>query len=174
MRLVVVCDGTSEEVEVERTADGHRVTVAGRSYRVDAAAVGGGAASLLIDGVQREIAVHPLPARPGGGARYRLTAGGAAVPIEVEVLDPLTPLARQSHGKAGATGRREVTAYMPGRVMAVLVDVGAEVTAGQGVVVLEAMKMENEIPAESDGVVRKDFVEVGQAVEGGDPLFELE
>ncbi|HEX6202620.1 MAG TPA: biotin/lipoyl-containing protein, partial [Thermoanaerobaculia bacterium] len=150
-----------------------RVTVGGRVHHVDAAAVGDGAASLVIDGEQREIAVHPLPARPGGGDRYRLTAAGTTVPAEVEVLDPLTHLARQAHAKAGGPVRREVTAYMPGRVVAVLVDEGSEVRAGQGVVVLEAMKMENEITAESDGVVRKVFVEVGQAVEGGDRLFEL-
>jgi biotin carboxyl carrier protein len=63
---------------------------------------------------------------------------------------------------------------MPGRVVAVLVEPGAEVRRGQGVVVLEAMKMENEIQAESDGVVRTLHVEPGQAVEGGDPLFDLE
>ena len=62
---------------------------------------------------------------------------------------------------------------MPGRVVAVLVEAGAPVDAGQGVVVLEAMKMENEIQAESAGVVSRILVEPGQAVEGGDPLFEI-
>ncbi len=62
---------------------------------------------------------------------------------------------------------------MPGRVVALLVDEGDEVEPGQGVVVLEAMKMENEIAAEHGGVVTKVHVEPGQAVEGGDPLFEL-
>jgi pyruvate carboxylase subunit B len=62
---------------------------------------------------------------------------------------------------------------MPGRVVAVLVEEGAAVTAGQGVVVLEAMKMENEIRAEADGTVAKIFVQPGQAVDTGNPLFEL-
>ena len=63
---------------------------------------------------------------------------------------------------------------MPGRVVALLVAQGDQVEPGQGVLVLEAMKMENEIAAEAAGVVSQFFVEEGQAVEGGDPLFEVE
>ncbi|TNF74372.1 MAG: acetyl-CoA carboxylase biotin carboxyl carrier protein subunit [Acidobacteria bacterium] len=62
---------------------------------------------------------------------------------------------------------------MPGRVVALLVEEGQEVESGDGLVVLEAMKMENEIRAETAGVVRKILVSEGQAVEGGDPLFEI-
>jgi pyruvate carboxylase subunit B len=62
---------------------------------------------------------------------------------------------------------------MPGRVVKFLVSEGDEVISGQGLVVLEAMKMENEITAERAGTVRKILVEEGQAVEGGDSLFEL-
>ncbi|MGB5552633.1 MAG: biotin/lipoyl-containing protein, partial [Thermoanaerobaculia bacterium] len=63
--------------------------------------------------------------------------------------------------------------YMPGRVVELLVQEGDEVTVGQGLVVLEAMKMENEIQADRAGTVKKIFVSAGQPVEGGDPLFEL-
>ena len=63
---------------------------------------------------------------------------------------------------------------MPGRVVTLLVGEGETVKAGQGVVVLEAMKMENEIQTDVAGVVKKIFVEEGQSVEGGDPLFEIE
>ena len=89
------------------------------------------------------------------------------------VADPLTHLAAQAAGGKGGRRQQKVTAYMPGRVVAVLVEEGQEVQAGQGVVVLEAMKMENEIRAESDGTIRQVFVTPGQNVEGGDPLFEL-
>ena len=88
------------------------------------------------------------------------------------MVDPLTHLARQAHG-AAAAGAHQVSAYMPGRVVAVLVEEGQAVEAGQGLVVLEAMKMENEIQAEAAGVVTKILVAPGQAVEGGDPLFEI-
>ena len=62
---------------------------------------------------------------------------------------------------------------MPGRVVAVLVEEGHQVEVGQGVVVLEAMKMENEIRAEVAGKVTKLHVRPGQSVEGGDLLFEI-
>jgi biotin carboxyl carrier protein len=104
--------------------------------------------------------------------RYRVAAGAVGQPVEL--LDPLTHLAREAHGGQGRSGVETVTAYMPGRVVAVLVEEGAEVEAGQGIVVLEAMKMENEIQADGPGVVKKILVQPGQPVEGGDPLFEIE
>ena len=93
---------------------------------------------------------------------------------ELTVQDPLAYLASRAHGEAAAHGSQTVTAYMPGRVAAVLVEEGAPVAAGDGVLVLEAMKMENEIQAERDGVVGRILVNLGDAVEGGDPLFELD
>jgi biotin carboxyl carrier protein len=63
---------------------------------------------------------------------------------------------------------------MPGRVVTLLAAEGQVVAAGQGVLVLEAMKMQNEIQAEHDGTVARILVQPGQSVDGGDPLFELE
>jgi biotin carboxyl carrier protein len=175
MRLIVVRGGATTEVVVERgEGTTYQVSVDGRSYRVDAVDVGDGVSSLRIDGRQCEIAVQPLSPTAGGGDRYGLAAGGSTAPLEVEVLDPLTHLAHQAHVGAAGTARRQVTAYMPGRVVAILAAEGSEVEVGAGVVVLEAMKMENEIQAEGAGVVRRILVEVGQTVEGGDPLFEIE
>ena len=62
---------------------------------------------------------------------------------------------------------------MPGRVVSVAVAEGATVEAGQPLVVLEAMKMQNEIQADRAGTVTRVHVAAGQAVEGGDPLLEL-
>jgi pyruvate carboxylase subunit B len=62
---------------------------------------------------------------------------------------------------------------MPGRVVELLAAEGDEIEAGQGIVVLEAMKMENEISSEHSGTVHKIHVEPGSTVEGGDPLFEI-
>ena len=92
----------------------------------------------------------------------------------VSVTDPLTHLAAQTRGGGGAKRRQKITAYMPGRVVALLVEEGQAVTTGQGVVVLEAMKMQNEIRAEHDGTITRIHVQTGQAVEGGDPLFEMD
>ncbi len=166
MELIVRHRDREEKVLLRRTHQGYHVTVGDVTHEVDAAAAGDGTHSLVIDGHQHEVLVLPQ-----GDGRYRVTTGAGAE--TVELMDPLTYLARQAHGDIGAGGPQQVTAYMPGRVVEILVEEGDEVTAGQGVMVLEAMKMKNEIQAESAGVVRKLLVEQDQAVEGGDPLFEI-
>jgi biotin carboxyl carrier protein len=68
----------------------------------------------------------------------------------------------------------KVTAPLPGNIWQVQVEIGSEVKEGDSVVILEAMKMENEIIAEKDGVVKAIFVKKGDAVGAGDILVELE
>jgi glutaconyl-CoA/methylmalonyl-CoA decarboxylase subunit gamma len=167
MNLVVRSGEREEKVEVRRIDGGFEVTVGGRTYQVDAAAARASLHSLRIDGAQHEVAVRAQ----GEGAWWVSTAQGGGA---VEVSDPLTHLAAQTRGGKGSRRRERVAAYMPGRVVMLLVQEGQEVAAGQGIVVLEAMKMENEIRAERDGTVSKIFVQPGQAVDTGNPLFELE
>ena len=168
MELIATCGERREKVTVERRGDAVEVTVGERRYLVDDASTpGGGLHSLLLDGRQYAVRV-----RRETSSRYRvLTRGRNEV---VEVVDPLTALAEAAGAGRGGPRQEEVTAYMPGKVSAVLVAEGDTVRSGQGVVVLEAMKMENEILAPHDGVVRRVHVAPGQAVEGGDPLFTLE
>ena len=176
MKLVLQHGGRDVEAAVERRGGLYRVVLDGRAYEVDAVALRDGLASLRLGGAQHEVGVEPILPRgadPGAGDRYRVTAGGGSSPEEVVVLDPLAHLARKARGGGGAARAGAVTALMPGRVVDVLVEEGAEVAAGQGVVVVEAMKMENEIAAEHSGTVTKIHVSPGQAVESGDPLFEI-
>lgn len=135
-----------------------------RSIRIDAAG-----RSLIIDGRQHEVSVSPVPGEDGV---YLVSADG--VSRRIEVSDPLTVLAAQSRDASAAKHGGRVTAYMPGRVVSLLVEPGASVVAGQGLVVLEAMKMQNEIQAERAGVVKAVHVQAGQSVDGGDLLFEIE
>ncbi len=158
--------GDEIRVELRRSGDGFEVRVGERVYRLDRVEANGSIRSFLIDGAQHELSVR------SEGARRYVVSGSGGMEV-VEVVDPLTLLAERSHAGAGGPAAHRVTAYMPGRVVAVLVEEGATVAAGQGVVVLEAMKMENEIQAESAGVVTRILVEPGQPVEGGDPLFEI-
>ena len=166
MKFVVRAGEREEPVEVERVDGRYLVRVGERSYTVDRARVGA-ASSLLIDGRQTEVS-----ASARGRSRYLVTT--AAWSGEVDVLDPLEHLAGGPGAGEGGRSSNRVTAYMPGRVVDVLVAEGDEVERGQGVLVLEAMKMENEIQAEAEGVVRRLHVEPGQAVEAGDPLFDIE
>jgi biotin carboxyl carrier protein len=167
MDLIVRHGEREERVRVRRTGSGFEVSLGDRTYHVDARAARAGLHSLRIDGEQHEVAVHPQE----DGVYWVSTAQDSG---PVEVADPLTHLAAQAHGGKGGKRHQRVNAYMPGRVVALLAEEGQEVTAGQGVLVLEAMKMENEIRAEHEGRIGKIFVQPGQAVEMGNPLFELE
>ena len=166
MELIVRQSGRERKVLVEESAAGRRVTVDGTSYDVDVSAAGPTVRSLLIDGQQTEVGVH----RQRDG-RYEIS--GPDGRQAVEVLEPLTLLAEKAHDAGSGSTSNRIVAYMPGRVVEFLVAEGDRVEPGQGVLVLEAMKMENEIQAESGGVVERFFVEEGQAVEGGDPLYEI-
>ncbi|MDY7091735.1 MAG: biotin/lipoyl-containing protein [Acidobacteriota bacterium] len=186
MDLIVSQGDRQEEVRVERTPEGYRVRVGETEYQVASADAGAGLRSLLIQRPHQDSG-EDLMENGGHGEHYEVSvyrqrdssylveAGGCHPPsAPVSVADPLTHLARETMAAAGVGGTVQVTAYMPGRVTAVLVEEGAEVTEGQGVLVLEAMKMENEIAAEKDGTLTRILVEEGAAVEGGDPLFEIE
>ena len=168
MDLIVTISGRTERVRVHRTADGYEIGVGEAAYRMDVLPIGDHRYSLLHDD-GRQFDVSILPERDGG---YRI--GTRRGTVTASVTDPLTHLAEQGGPGGGRRRVETVDAYMPGRVVAILVEEGEEVTAGQGLIVLEAMKMENEIQAEHDGVVRRIRVEEGQAVEGGDALLELE
>jgi acetyl-CoA/propionyl-CoA carboxylase biotin carboxyl carrier protein len=81
---------------------------------------------------------------------------------------------RSSPGSAGAAGSGDVTVPMQGTIVKVLVEVGEQIEAGQAVVVLEAMKMENQISAERDGTVAEVKVAAGDTVGGGDVVVVIE
>jgi len=176
--LIVRHGEREERVRVRRNDIGYEVTVGDRTYQVDAATARAGLRSLRIDSSQHEVAVRQIKesaTREGTrGAEDKYWVSTPSAAGAVSVTDPLTHLAAQTHGGKGRRRNEKVTAYMPGRVVAILAQEGDAVTAGQGIVVLEAMKMQNEIRAEHDGTLARVHVQPGQAVEGGDPLFELE
>lgn len=168
MELIARHGEREERVRITRDGDRFTVVVGERVHSVEAVQLPGreGLWSLIVDGAQHEVAVAEE-----GRDRYRVSSSTGL--HRVAITDPLTHLAREAHGAAAGSGTRTVEAYMPGRVVAVLVKEGEEVRAGQGVVVLEAMKMQNEIAPDHPGQVTKIHVQEGQAVEGGDPLFDL-
>ena len=97
-----------------------------------------------------------------------VSAPSAPTPVSV----PAAPVAPAS--TPAPAGEGVVTSPMPGKILRILVKEGESVKTGQGLVVLEAMKMENEIPAPKDGVVKKILVKEGDTVDTGQPLIELE
>jgi biotin carboxyl carrier protein len=108
-----------------------------------------------------------------GRGKYTLWVDGYR--FEVEALDERTRAIRDlSSASAGPVGPAPIVAPMPGLVVRVNVAVGDRVQAGQGVVVMEAMKMENELRATGEGIVKSIAVAPGAAVEKGTLLVELE
>jgi biotin carboxyl carrier protein len=166
MELIVRQKGRERTVLIERTTAGYEVSIDGSSFHVDSAAAGRTVRSLVINGRQVEVSV-----RRETRTLFDVVGSGGAE--QVEVLEPLALLAEKQHGGEAGLAASRINAYMPGRVVQLLVEEGEAVQEGQGVLVLEAMKMENEIQAERDGVIERFFVAPGQAVEGGDPLYEL-
>ena len=154
-------------IQVELSPDG--VILDGVAAQADLAQVEGTVLrSLLLDGASFRIV-----ADRGEDGRWALHVRGRR--YELEVVDERTRAIREMAGMGDThPGLRPIRAPMPGLVVKVEVDVGDRVEAGQGVAIVEAMKMENELKAEAPGVVSRIHVARGQAVEKDQVLIELE
>lgn len=166
MRYYVTIAGRTHEVELAESA----VIVDGRRIDCDLAAVPGTETRhLLADGRSLLLAAR-RGERPGD---WELNVGG--VRYEVSVEDERTRAIRSRVQAADAgRGPRPVRAPMPGLVVRVEVSAGDRVAAGQGVVIVEAMKMQNELKVEAAGIVSKVHVEAGRVVEKGTVLMEFD
>jgi len=123
---------------------------------------------LLVDG--RSYAITATP----GDRRGRWHIGVGAERFAADAVDERTRAIREMTGGGADVADKTLVAPMPGLVVKVEVEVGQAVRAGQGVIVVEAMKMENELKAPSDGVVAKVEVKPGQTVDKGATLLVLE
>lgn len=162
MKLIVRHEGNETEVQVERYGAGYRLTFDGRTVIADVQRANLFLNSLTIDGGR-----HYLVGHSAEGHRHAISFGDQT--LHVDVFDPLS-LKRRRREDEGGAGAGVVKAIMPGRVVRLLVEEGATVTKGTGLLILEAMKMENEIVAQGDGTVQKIFVRAGETVEGGADL----
>ena len=171
MTFDIDVNGRNRMVSVERAAAGrYRVVVDGRPHDVDAARVGSFGLSLLLDGdsgVSREVEVAPA----GGPGEMLVRIDGRLVAATVN--GRRTGRAA-TDGGTFARGVQSVVAPMPGRVVRVLVAAGDAVTARQPVVVVEAMKMENELRSPKAGRVKDVAVAAGASVEAGRVLIVIE
>jgi pyruvate carboxylase subunit B len=128
---------------------------------------GTGVHHLIADGVARAVVAHAA-----GGGVWEMHIEGRR--MNAEVVDERTRAIRaMTRSVAGPSGPRPIKAPMPGLVVRVEVAVGDSVAAGQGVLIMEAMKMENELRADAGGIVTKINAAPGQAVEKGAVLIEF-
>jgi biotin carboxyl carrier protein len=164
-RFTAVVGDATHQLEVLPLGDGRfEVSIDGRARVVDSRETGPGTFSLLIDHATAEVSVLAR------GDQFAVAVDGRT--HRLRLLDERA--LRQRGGKDVAAGSREVRAVMPGKVVAVLVQPGATVEPGQGLLVIEAMKMENEIAAPRGGTVQEIRVSPGQAVEAGEILAIVE
>ena len=161
---VRIGDATFDIAEAE---DGS-LTLNGRKVDVATAPVGPNSVHLLVDDVSHVVTIEPLDA-----GRFRATIRGHVVDGSVKSPRDLL-LERYGMANGAEVTEKSVRAPMPGLVVRVLVEVGAIVEAGQGVVVLEAMKMENVLKAPSAGVIGTVHVAGGTAVGKNELLLEID
>ncbi|HKW60948.1 MAG TPA: biotin/lipoyl-containing protein [Candidatus Acidoferrum sp.] len=163
MRYEVRISGKTHMVEVERGADGWQARLEGESVIAgDVAEIASNVFSVLLSGRSHEVYVTPST-----GGQVQLHTGG--LEFLAEVVDPRSWRGRH-HGKAEAEGRQQIVAPMPGKVVRLLVKLGDAVEAGQGLLVVEAMKMQNEIRSPKSGTVERVLISEGQTVNAGEVL----
>ena len=166
MTYEVTIDGKLHRVELTPGAEGRTQCVLdGRQLSVDAVEAGHDVLSIVIDGRAWEVKRERV-----SGEMHLVIAGER---YAAEIRDPRSLRARKAAG-AGLEGPKRLVSPMPGKVVRVLVAPGTEVESGQGVIVVEAMKMQNEIKSPKKGRVSKIIVVEGATVNAGEALAIVE
>ncbi len=165
MTYEILIDGKSSKLELHHTESGFRCVLDGRVVPVDAEMASPDIMSLLIEGRSFEIK------RENVNGEVFLWVGN--VRYTAEVRDPRAR--RSSEGSnSDAAGPKKLKAPMPGKVVRIMVVVGDAVEAGQGVIVIEAMKMQNELKSPKKGVIKSIVAREGGTVNSGDALLVVE
>jgi biotin carboxyl carrier protein len=165
MTYEVIVGGKPHRLELEKTAAGWDCLLDGQPVHIDAVIPRRDVLSLLVDGHAYEIK------REQTATDLHMWVGSTR--FAVELHDPRS-LRSRKHAAGDEKGPRKIVAPMPGRIVRVLLAENSEVEAGQGIVVVEAMKMQNEIKSPKKGIVKKMLAIPGAAVNPGDVLAIVE
>jgi biotin carboxyl carrier protein len=170
MKFVVRVAGRESAVDIVKRDGIYEIQLNDRQYNVDSRNFGDTELfSLLVDG--KSYLVDSAPVRAERGEYYARVLGRH---YDVDVLDELQLAARVAEKTQEQTGAHVVRAPMPGLIVHVHVAAGAEVKAGEPVVIMEAMKMRNELTADVAGVVKNVAVTVGDKVDSQAALVTIE
>jgi biotin carboxyl carrier protein len=161
----VVVDGKPYRVELDKVDSRWKCRVDGKEMIVDAVLPRRDVLSLLVGGQAFEVKREQTP------TDLHMWVGSTR--FGVELRDPRSLRARKGSA-ADEKGPRKILAPMPGRVVRLLAAEQAQVEAGQGIIVVEAMKMQNEIKSPKKGIVKKIVAAAGAAVNAGDVLAIVE
>jgi len=162
MKYEIRIAGKTRTVELNRDGARWQIALDGAPTDADAIEIASGIFSILLNGESHEIRIAP---NPDGS----LTIQDGPNEFKAEVADPRAWRGRK-HGAVEAEGRQQIVAPMPGKVIRLLVKPGDKVEAGQGLLVVEAMKMQNEVKSPKTGTVEKLQAKEGQPVNAGDIL----
>jgi len=165
MVYLVTVDGKPHEVELQKSERGWRCRLDGRDIEVDAVLARHDVLSLIVDGRSYEVK------REQTSRDMHLWVGSAR--FCVEVRDPRSLDSRTGSAQIDK-GAQRLVAPMAGRVVRILAAEGSEIEANQGVVVVEAMKMMNEIRSPKSGILTKVLAQPGRSVNAGDVLAIVE
>jgi biotin carboxyl carrier protein len=155
-------DAKPRTVELLRAADRWRVTLDGLPTDADVTEIAPNIFSILLNGQSHEVRVAP-------SSSGTLTLQTAHHEFTAQVTDPRAWRGRH-HAAGEAEGRQQIVAPMPGKVVRLLVQAGDTVEAGQGLLVVEAMKMQNEVRSPKRGTVERLLAKEGQPVNAGEVL----
>jgi len=161
MKFVVRHHDEDIAVEIERAGSAYSLKIGERSLNVEMIAANQFLSTLRLEDGAQYLVVHHRQ-----GNAHEVSFGDRTV--NLELFDPLSLKRTSREDQTGGGGT--VKAAMPGRIVRILVAEGDVVTKGAGLLILEAMKMENEMISPRDGVVRSFLVQAGQTVEGGTEL----
>lgn len=156
--------GETYTVDLDNKGDVFTARIGDKEYAVDACQASQSLLSFIVDG--RSVLVHMARGETG----WVLGVGGKQYVLE----DPSAAEEAAAGGAGGGGGDGMITTPMPGKVVEVLVETGAAVEAGQPLLILESMKMQNEIKADVTGTVKQIHFSAGDLANFGDPLVEIE
>ena len=168
MAYIAILDDKTHKIEVQELEEDHlyRIVIDGTEHIIDGRKLTDHIYSLLMD--NRSFTVD-VAAKDD---QYTVACEGKS--IQLRLLDERRALRPGEGSGVGRDGGKLIKSFMPGKVVEVLVKVGDDVVKDQGLVIIEAMKMENELRSTATGKVKEIRVSPGQAVESGELLIELE
>jgi biotin carboxyl carrier protein len=176
MKFVAMMDGTQHVIEVQKAADNgtYHMTLDGRAFEVDARKMPSQIVSMLLDHKSYDVDLERIAKKSDTlDGRVHVRVRGRV--LRFEILDERRLKMKEAQGfRLDVGGMATIDSPMPGKVIKILAREGDLVKEGQGVVVVEAMKMENELRAPKAGVVKEIKVKEGDAVEAGARLAIIE
>lgn len=167
MKYTAVLNDKERELEISHQGrHRYRVMVDGEVHEVDARLCAPDLLSVLVDNTSYDISFS--------SDDIQVLLNFRNQHFNIEVLDERHMRMRRIRSELDISGPEVIKTSMPGKVVKVLVEEGQQVKSGTGVVIIEAMKMENEIRCRNGGVIKAVHVSAGQAVEGDVVLVEIE